>query len=179
MCWSRGLAISRWRSLPDCLSVCLSVWAVRDVSTPWPTDEGVRRLLLIVAAGRLLSRGWLGGCELSELLRPEIFRRVRTRVQTSVGPLSKMLHIYMVLAWLCKTHTYPVWGMTREQPRRVATMTDIDPVDVAESIISQLRIDDGRSTTLEHEVDKQRAQSRSSPKTAGNRHGAAAPTNRL
>jgi hypothetical protein len=50
------------------LSVCLSVWAVRDVSTPWPTDEGVRRLLLIVAAGRLLSRGWLGGCELSELL---------------------------------------------------------------------------------------------------------------
>ena len=34
MCWSRGLAISRWRSLPDCLSVCLSVWAVRDVSTP-------------------------------------------------------------------------------------------------------------------------------------------------
>ena len=24
MCWSRGLAISRWRSLPDCLSVCLS-----------------------------------------------------------------------------------------------------------------------------------------------------------
>ena len=60
MCWSRGLAISRWRSLPDCLSVCLSVWAVRDVSTPWPTEEGVRRLLLIVAAGRLLSRGWLG-----------------------------------------------------------------------------------------------------------------------
>ena len=50
MCWSRGLAISRWRSLPDYLSVCLSVWAVRDVSTPWPTEEGVRRLLLIVAA---------------------------------------------------------------------------------------------------------------------------------
>ena len=68
MCWSRGLAISRWRSLPDCLSVCLSVWAVRDVSTPWPTEEGARGLLLIVAAGRLLSRGWLGGCELSELL---------------------------------------------------------------------------------------------------------------
>ena len=51
------------------LSVCLSVWAVRDVSTPWPTEEGVRRLLLIVAAGRLLSRGWLGGCEFSEPLR--------------------------------------------------------------------------------------------------------------
>ena len=69
MCWSRGLAISRWRSQPDCLSVCLSVWAVRDVSTPWPTEEGVRRLLLTVAAGRLLSRGWLGGCEFSEPLR--------------------------------------------------------------------------------------------------------------
>ena len=49
------------------LSVCLSVWAVRDVSTPWPTEESVRRLLLTGAAGRLLSRGWLGGCELSEL----------------------------------------------------------------------------------------------------------------
>ena len=33
MCWSRGLAISVWRSLAG-LSVCLSVWAVRDVSTP-------------------------------------------------------------------------------------------------------------------------------------------------
>ena len=75
------------------LSVCLSVWAVRDVSTPWPTEKGVRRLLLTVAAGRLLSRGWLGGCELSELLRggsgrlrchtawPAV-RDVRTRVRT-------------------------------------------------------------------------------------------------
>ena len=26
--------------------------------------------------------------------------------------LFEMLHIYMVLARLCKTHTYPVWGMT-------------------------------------------------------------------
>ena len=43
---------------------------------------------------------------------PEIFRRVRTRVRTAVGPLFEMLHIYMVLARLCKTHTYPVWGMT-------------------------------------------------------------------
>ena len=68
MCWSRGLAISVWRSLAG-LSVCLSVWAVRDVSTPWPTEEGVRRLLLTGAAGRLLPRGRLGGCKLSELLR--------------------------------------------------------------------------------------------------------------
>ena len=29
---------------------------------------------------------------------PEIFRRVRTRVRTAVGPLFEMLHIYMVLA---------------------------------------------------------------------------------
>ena len=77
MCWSRGLAISRWRSLPDYLSVCLSVWAVRDVSTPWPTEEGVWRLLLIVAAGRLLSRGWLGGCEFSGLLRGTSSGRLR------------------------------------------------------------------------------------------------------
>ena len=42
---------------------------VRAPITPWPTEEGVRRLLLIVAVGSLLSRGWLGGCELSELLR--------------------------------------------------------------------------------------------------------------
>ena len=37
---------------------------------------------------------------------------IRTRVRTAVGPLFEMLHIYMVLARLCKTHTYPVWGMT-------------------------------------------------------------------
>ena len=77
MCWSRGLAISRWRSLPDYLSVCLSVWAVRDVSTPWPSEEGVRRLLLTVAAGRLLSRGWLGGCEFSKPLRGPGLGRLR------------------------------------------------------------------------------------------------------
>ena len=56
-------AAARRHAPPRAVSVCLSVWAVRDVSTPWPTEEGVRRLLLIVAAGRLLSRGWLGGCE--------------------------------------------------------------------------------------------------------------------
>ena len=37
---------------------------------------------------------------------------IRTRVRTAVGPLFEMLHTYMVLARLCKTHTYPVWGMT-------------------------------------------------------------------
>ncbi len=37
---------------------------------------------------------------------------IRTRVRTAVGPLFEMLHIYMVLARLCKTHTYPVWGLT-------------------------------------------------------------------
>ena len=55
MCWSRGLAISRWRSLPDCLSVCLSVWAVRDVSTPI-VGSGVEAQLAVYGLGRDYAR---------------------------------------------------------------------------------------------------------------------------
>ena len=55
MCWSRGLAISRWRSLPDCLSVCLSVWAVRDVSTPI-VGSGVEARLVEYGLGRDYAR---------------------------------------------------------------------------------------------------------------------------
>ena len=55
MCWSRGLAISRWRSLPDYLSVCLSVWAVRDVSTPI-VGSGVEARLVEYGLGRDYAR---------------------------------------------------------------------------------------------------------------------------
>ena len=60
--------------------------------------------------------GWVqsGVCSLDWALM-EYMELVETEidgVRTAVGPLFEMLHIYMVLARLCKTHTYPVWGMT-------------------------------------------------------------------
>ena len=59
-----------------CLSVCLSGLCVTCLR-PGPLKEGVWRLLLTVAAGRLLSRGWLGGCEFSKPLRGPGLGRLR------------------------------------------------------------------------------------------------------
>ena len=42
------------------LSVCLSVWAVRDVSTPWPTDKGCPEAVADCSCWTLAVQGMAG-----------------------------------------------------------------------------------------------------------------------
>ena len=42
------------------LSVCLSVWAVRDVSTPWPTEKGCPEAVADCSCWTLAVQGMVG-----------------------------------------------------------------------------------------------------------------------